>query len=187
MEIEHLQRFSVTLTLVRVCLVARDARFRQSGDRHVFRSSQGARNPQERSTLSIRFNLCENCYKSAIARQPSGGSPRLARAKPACAGDSRHKTSSVLIRRIRADPCSLPASGAQPACAGDSRHKTSSVPIRVLFPPPGRSPPAQNANSNGNPIGYQLSAIGYQLSAIGWGRMFTSKSQNTLTDICCHP
>jgi len=24
---------------------------------------------------------------------------------------------SVLIRRIRADPCSLPASGAQPACA----------------------------------------------------------------------
>jgi hypothetical protein len=46
----------------------------------------------------------------------------------------------VPIRRIRADPYSLPASGAQPAYAGDSRHKTSSVPIRVLFPLPGHSP-----------------------------------------------
>jgi len=41
MEIEHLQRFSVTLTLVRVCRVARDARFRQSVDRNSFRSPCG--------------------------------------------------------------------------------------------------------------------------------------------------
>jgi len=27
------------------------------------------------------------------------------------------KTSSVLIRRIRVDPCSIPAFGAKPACA----------------------------------------------------------------------
>jgi len=35
------------------------------------------------------------------------------------------------------------------------------VPIRVLFPLPGHSPPAHNANSSGDPIGYRLSAIAY--------------------------
>ena len=31
------------------------------------------------------------------------------------------KTPPVLIRRIRANPCSIPASGAKPACAGYTR------------------------------------------------------------------
>jgi hypothetical protein len=38
MEVEHLQQFSDMLTLVRVCRVARGARFRQIADRNEFRS-----------------------------------------------------------------------------------------------------------------------------------------------------
>jgi len=43
----------------------------------------------------------------------------------------------VLIRRIRADPCSLPASRAKPACAGSSRQNViradPSYPCRSVF------------------------------------------------------
>jgi len=35
------------------------------------------------------------------------------------------------------------------------------MPIRILFHLPGQSPPAHNANSNGNPIVHRPLAIGY--------------------------
>jgi len=70
---------------------------------------------------------------------PSGWSPRLSRAKPACAGSCRRaealgypgqspparaipdKPSSALIRRIRADPCSIPASRGEARLRGLAR------------------------------------------------------------------
>ena len=85
----------LTLPPVQCSRVARDARVQQSVDRNLFRSSRGVRdsgnvqprplgstfartaifrsprgayNSQECSTLSIRFNLCENCYKSTAQR-----------------------------------------------------------------------------------------------------------------------
>ena len=39
-------------------------------------------------TLTNKTDLCENCYKPAIRLAPSGSSPRLCEAKPACAGES---------------------------------------------------------------------------------------------------
>ena len=68
------------------------------------------------------------------------------------------------------------------------RPSVAFVPIRVLFQLPGRgpparagacrgakalgyarqSPPAWNANSNGDPLDHRLSAIGYRLSTIGY-------------------
>jgi len=48
------------LTIIPIHRVARDARAQRSVDRNLFRSPRGARYSQERSTLSIRFNLCEN-------------------------------------------------------------------------------------------------------------------------------
>ena len=56
-----------TLTPVWGRRVARDARVQRSVDRNVFRSSRGARNSQECSTLSNRFNLCENRYNPVCA------------------------------------------------------------------------------------------------------------------------
>jgi hypothetical protein len=38
---------------------------------------------RECSTPSIRFNLCENCYKSGMHRLPSGESPSARRSPPA--------------------------------------------------------------------------------------------------------
>jgi len=66
-EIENLQQFLDTLTPVQSCRVARCARFQQSVDRNLFRSSREARHSQERPTLSNRFNLCENCYNPVCA------------------------------------------------------------------------------------------------------------------------
>jgi len=60
------------LTFVEVCRVVRSARLRQSVDRNSFRSPCEASHSQERSTLSNRFNICENCYKSAMRHEPSG-------------------------------------------------------------------------------------------------------------------
>jgi hypothetical protein len=68
----ELQQFSDTLTIIPICRVAQGARFRQSVDRNLFRSPCGASYSQERSTLSVRFNLCENCCKSAMRLVPSG-------------------------------------------------------------------------------------------------------------------
>ena len=68
----------------------------------------------------------------------------------------------MLIRRIRADPCSLPASGAQ------ARLRVTRTPTVMLsainyrlsaIGYPGHSPPAHNANSNGEPLGYQLEVL----------------------------
>ena len=63
--IPDLWQFSDTLTPVWACRVVRDTRVQRSVDRNLFRSSRGARHSQECSTLSNRFNLCENCYKSS--------------------------------------------------------------------------------------------------------------------------
>jgi len=108
MEIEHLQHFSDTLTIVPIRRVARDACRWRSVDRNSFRSPRGVRYSQECSTPSARFNLCENCYNPVYAScrglNPSAMrgearlrglyriiysktiSPRLSKAKSACAG-----------------------------------------------------------------------------------------------------
>ena len=44
----------------------------RSVDRNAFRSPCGARNSHEYSTLSIRFNLCENCYNPVCTASRRG-------------------------------------------------------------------------------------------------------------------
>ena len=51
---------------------SRGARFQRNVDRNLFRSSRREHHSRERSILSIRFNLCENCYKSALLHEPWG-------------------------------------------------------------------------------------------------------------------
>jgi hypothetical protein len=95
-------------------------------------------------------------------------SPRLSRAKPACAS-----------RKLQRRPSRPSAIGYdQPsAIQGEARLRVTQTPtatlstigyrLRSALGYLGRSPPARHANSNGDPLDHRLSAIGYRLSAIG--------------------
>ena len=73
-------------------------------------------------TLTNKTDLCENCYKPAIRLAPSGSSPRLCEAKPACAGYIR------FIAALRyVDPCPGLSCGTRRPLPAECRPKFISV------------------------------------------------------------
>jgi hypothetical protein len=63
---------------------------------------------RECSTPSIRFNLCENCYKSGMHRLPSGESPRRGEARlrgtESCAPLQERERRRLRCARLRRAP-----------------------------------------------------------------------------------
>jgi hypothetical protein len=104
-------------------------------------------------------------------------SPRLSRAKPACAGESGlvlQRPSGTLRPRapctgaalLRPSVCASCRRGnPPPANQGEARLRGTRTTRRIkscfVY---ARSPPARNANSNGDPIDHRLSAIGFPVN-----------------------
>jgi len=149
--IPDLWQFSDTLTPVWACRVVRDTRVQRSVDRNLFRSSRGARHSQECSTLSNRFNLCENCYKSSSEQVNCGSAvgyplpylftPGVTHA-PGCAGvppASRLRGQAALAPRrkvhtsCRCCACRC-ADGVPVHTWGDTRAWVRGRPARVASP-----------------------------------------------------
>ena len=130
------------------------------------------RAPRAMRQTRTRVNVSENCYNpvcTSCRRAQALGYGR--RSPPAWAISD--KTSSVPIRRTRADPCSIPASKAKPACADYSRQDIiradPSYPCRSVFYSSfqGEARLRRWCESNGMQAKSRITASGAQVRAIG--------------------
>jgi hypothetical protein len=143
------------------------------------RRADGARAIKPGTTPACRGALTEYVFRDHLVRSATQGKARLRGTRTPTTtlsplASRRSPPARAAYRRLASPGPSARLRGSR--TANDDRSRLSALAAshfasQTILPlaSPGQSPPARNANPNGDPIGYRLSAIGYRLSPIAYG------------------